>query len=89
MMFCADTLRSCFARYLRYLWTVIISYVEDCIIRGVKHVVYVREFENSRIVLFKQASTLTYDHEICVGRVRRKKLRSTFEVMTAVIVVLT
>lgn len=61
---------------------------EDCVIRGLKHVGYVGEFENARIVLFKQASTLTYDHEICVGRVRRKKLRSTFEVVTAVTVVL-
>ena len=61
--------------------------MEDCVIRGVKHVGYVGKFENARIVLFQQAST-TYYHEICVGRVRRKKLRSTFEVVTAVTVVL-
>lgn len=52
-----------------------------------EHVDYVREFENARFVLFKQAST-TCDQEICVGRVRRKKLRSTSEVTTAVTVVL-
>ena len=50
---------------------------EDCVIRGVKHVDYDRKFENAGFVLFKQASTLTYHHEICVGGVHRKKLRST------------